>query len=139
MTDAKPTSNPSQIRSSAITPPPELVREWCEQLFGCPDKPELAAYELARLGAQYGADQELEACCEWLLGSAPWTVDPDERPEWTETLRKRRRPKPLSLAEQAMKALLHLLDGAAHSMDTTEPAEYIHRALERLQELEGER
>jgi hypothetical protein len=51
-------------QQSLIIPPPELVERWCEQLFGCPDKPEIAAYELARLGAQWGADQELEACCE---------------------------------------------------------------------------
>jgi hypothetical protein len=36
------------------------------------------------------------------------------------------------LKEQALLALSHLLDGAAHSMDTTEPADYIRRALEQL-------
>ena len=40
-----------------IAPPPELVEQWCEQLFGCPDKPEIAAYELVRLGAQWGYEQ----------------------------------------------------------------------------------
>ena len=43
-----------------------------------------------------------------------------------------RYPKPPSLKEQALQALLHLLHGAAHSMDTTEPAHYIRRALEQL-------
>jgi hypothetical protein len=43
-----------------ITPPPELVEQWCEQLFGCPDKPEIAAYELVRLGAQWGYQQAIE-------------------------------------------------------------------------------
>ena len=76
------------------TPPPELVEQWCEQLFGCPDKPEIAAYELVRLGAQWGADQELEACCEWLQ-------DPDLNVD-TYKLRADRRPKPPSLKEQAL-------------------------------------
>jgi len=44
----------------SITPPPELVEQWCEQLFGCPDKPEIAAYELVRLGAQWGYQQAIE-------------------------------------------------------------------------------
>jgi hypothetical protein len=58
-----------------IVPPPELVEKWCEQLFGCPDKPEIAAYELVRLGAQWGADQELEACCEWIPKATPWDAE----------------------------------------------------------------
>jgi len=43
-----------------ITPPPELVEQWIEKIrvdqFW-------DAEELARLASQYGADQELEACC----------------------------------------------------------------------------
>lgn len=109
-----------------LTPPPELVQQWCEQLFGCPDKPELAAYELARLGAQYGADQELEACCEW-ISKQDWT--------WTNSqLRTARRPKPLSLAEKALQALNEIEDRYA-GPSNQEIA--IRRALKRLQELEG--
>ena len=37
-----------------ITPPPELVAKWASSMCGY--------YEAAR----WGADQELEACCEWL-------------------------------------------------------------------------
>lgn len=47
-----------------ISPPPEMVREWCEQLFGCPDEPEVNAYELAHLAAQWGADRVLSALAE---------------------------------------------------------------------------
>ena len=41
-----------------ITPPPELVEEWATA----------AAHEfdIATQAAQWGSDQELEACCEWL-------------------------------------------------------------------------
>jgi predicted P-loop ATPase len=101
-----------------ITPPPELVEQWMQD--------HATRYDLARQAAQYGADQELEACCEWLQ-------DPDLNVD-TYKLRAARRSKPPSLKEQALLALSHLLDGAAHSMDTTEPADYIRRALEQLPE-----
>ena len=102
-----------------ITPPPELVEQWCEQLFGCPDKPEIAAYELVRLGAQWGADQELEACCDVLKdwGSC---LSPD--------LRAVRRPKPPSLKEQA----LDLLDKAEDPSWDINDFSIIRRALEQL-------
>jgi hypothetical protein len=37
----------------------ELVDEWSEQLFGTKEKPEAAAYELARLAAQHAAIEAL--------------------------------------------------------------------------------
>lgn len=112
--NSKSSPNNLQIRSSDITPPPELVEDWCEQLFGCPDKPEIAAYELVRLGAQWGADQELEACVEWL-----------DREGWSgesRQLRAARRPKPPSLKEQALDRCNDYID----------PDGIIRRALEAL-------
>ena len=106
-----------------ITPPPELVRQWCEQLFGCPDEPEINAYELARLAAQYGADQELQHCAGW-VGQFTHSRATD--------LIDARRPKPLSLKEQA----LEQLDGIAavfrvsHGGDLV--CDTIRRALEAL-------
>ena len=48
-----------------ITPPPELVSEWTRNRgYSCSS--ELWDY-LATQAAQWGADQELEACCEWLV------------------------------------------------------------------------
>jgi hypothetical protein len=41
-----------------ITPPPELVREWASE--------SLATQNLCDRAAQWGADQELEACCKWV-------------------------------------------------------------------------
>ena len=41
-----------------ITPPPELVQSWYD------DKTDYFM-DMIR-AAQWGADQELEACCEWL-------------------------------------------------------------------------
>jgi hypothetical protein len=96
-----------------ITPPPELVEQWAH----------LPAdwNTLAFLIAQWGADQELEACCEW-ADETGWQGAGDG-------LRATRRPKPQSLKEQALDELHisfdrgYLKEGAA---DT------IRRALEQL-------
>ena len=118
------TSNLSQIRSSSINPPSELVRKWCEQLFGCPDEPEVNAYELARLAAQWGADQELEACIEWLDMSLPG-YDAGE-----ESLLAARRHKSPSLKQQALE-LMQTHGAAALKLDPGQ-CETIRRALEEL-------
>jgi len=46
-----------------ITPPPELVRQWLLEYYGG-DLGEVSPEEMyvARCAAQWGADQELEAC-----------------------------------------------------------------------------
>jgi hypothetical protein len=70
--------------------------------------------------ARWGADQELEACCEWLQ-------DPDLNVD-TYKLRAARRPKPPSLKEQALDALESV------KQRTTDPniIEPLRRALEQL-------
>jgi hypothetical protein len=73
-----------------ITPPPELVQQWADMLASRSDE---AVFSLA---AQWGADQELEACCEWIPKATPWDA---------EQLRAARRPKPPSLKERAKQAL----------------------------------
>ena len=83
----------------SITPPPELVQQWYEQLFGCPDEPEINAYELTRLASQWGADKELEACCDALNEINPHKY-------WSKRLRAARRPKPPSLKERLSKAII---------------------------------
>ena len=77
-----------------ITPPPELVEQW--RVKGSAVCGPFAVY-IATQAAQWGADQELEACCEWL----------DERVvlNGSTALRHARRPKPPSLKEQALAAL----------------------------------
>jgi hypothetical protein len=77
-------------------------------------------YALARKAAQWGADQELEACCEWLQ-------DPDLNVD-TYKLRASRRPKPPSLKEQALEALAHILNNSSTELG----ANIIRRALEQL-------
>ena len=98
-----------------ITPPPELIAKWAGSMCGY--------HEAAR----WGADQELEACCEWLN-----EVGSNLAGNYATYLRAARRPKPPSLKEQALQALAHLENGAHCSMDTTESAHYIRRALESL-------
>ena len=48
-----------------ITPPPELLQEWCQQERNCSSGLD-ALKDLATQAARWGADAELEACCEQL-------------------------------------------------------------------------
>ena len=80
-----------------ITPPPELVEQWeAETAHTTKDE----TWHVAIQAARWGADQELEACCEWLHWQNLAT-----HPELIPSLRAARRPKPPSLKEQVGKAL----------------------------------
>jgi len=79
-----------------ITPPPELVQQWVDMLSSRSDQ---AVFTMA---AQWGANQELEACCKWIPIATPW----DE-----EQLRAARRPKPPSLKEEARQIIDCLIEG----------------------------
>jgi hypothetical protein len=111
-----------------ITPPPELVQQWAREIY---DKTS-CGYErdehIATRAAQWGADQELEACCadilEILAGIFADRVI-DDWEHFVELLREGRRP---SLKEQALDALESL------QRLTTDPniLEPLRRALEQL-------
>jgi hypothetical protein len=77
------------------------------------------------LAFQAGANQELEACCEWLIG---WDTCEGER--LASLLREGRRPKPPSLKEQALEVFEALIHGDASGLDVG----VIRRALEALPE-----
>ena len=80
-----------------ITPPPELVERWKDNWWAAKIKHiNLEDYILAQ-AAQWGADQELEACC-----AATHTVYGKRLSDWFRNLR---RPKPPSLKKQALAAL----------------------------------
>jgi hypothetical protein len=81
-----------------ITPPPELVQEWREEASHRQYSISETDAHLIEQAAQYGADQELEACCEWLGKRRGWE-------DISVPLRAARRPKPPSLKERALKAL----------------------------------
>ncbi len=105
------------------TPPPELVDQWSDE---SPDTV-IADLYLATRAAQWGADQELEACCEWLRKevNGGWGLD--------NQLRAARRPKPPSLKEQAKQALGRF-NANAHTKADEMMADFdaIRRALEAL-------
>jgi hypothetical protein len=82
-----------------ITPPPELLQEWCQQGRNCISELD-ALKELATQAARWGADQELEACCEWLHWQNLATHS-----ELIPSLRTARRPKPPSLKEKLKEAI----------------------------------
>jgi hypothetical protein len=94
-----------------ITPPEELVLAWASLV-----EPHGIADVFASI-AQWGADQELEACVAF--------VKFHEGESLARDLRKTRRPKPLSLKEQALAVLDDAeLDSAHYNI--------LLRALEQL-------
>jgi hypothetical protein len=105
-----------------ITPPLELVQQWGHDanLSGVPHNDEHWAYEqhIATRAAQWGADQELEACVKLLELS-----DKNAR----DFLYSARRPKPPSLKEQALEAMHR--NWNPHNNDDFDT---IRRALEQL-------
>ena len=112
-----------------ITPPPELVEQWLENtrsqdcIGAYP-----ANYEqlICTQAARWGADQELEACCQ-------------EVQDWYgngSRLHNARRPKLPSLKELALQALYRFDDTEGHEGLTPEQIAddfvLIRRALESL-------
>ncbi len=109
-----------------ITPPPELVEQWDEEgtnMF----RPAYQTH-LTTQAARWGADQELEACCEWLRQD-PATHDlvGREARYLDFDLRAARRPNPPSLKEQALEALDRM-----DQLSNAEDQYTIRRALEAL-------
>jgi hypothetical protein len=103
-----------------ITPSPEFVEQWYDAIDN-----QSASWkqQLATRAAQWGADQELEACCEHI---GDWFATPEYR---RAELRAARRPKPPSLKQQALALVEQHEDGwrpAPKDWDT------IRRALEAL-------
>jgi hypothetical protein len=77
-----------------ITPSDELIGRWIDTDEGGPN----VISRIATRAAQWGADQELDACCEVLNEHNPSAY-------WGGLLRSRRRPKPQSLKQRALKGL----------------------------------
>jgi hypothetical protein len=109
-----------------IAPPDGLIKRWRDEalaLFEDDEYPDPFVVDDARdeyiavQAAQWGADQELEACCSWtaIVGGA-------------DALRAARRPKPPALKEQALESLSRIEENKATYLD----ASIIRRALEAL-------
>ena len=91
-----------------LTPPPELVQQWYDSILN--NSTDWRQQQLCTLAAQWGADQELEAC------------------QTADMLRAARRPKPPSLKEQALAALAVIPKLVGFESER----EAIRRALEAL-------
>lgn len=103
-----------------ITPPPDLVQKWVDEYIET--NPDCAAPELiATRAAQYGADQELEACCALM---DDWGLDGED-------LMQCRRPKLPSLKERALEIVRRTPINSA-GLYSYEHIEIIRRALESI-------
>jgi hypothetical protein len=100
----------------SLTPPPELVQQWICRLEFLPDRQVFSEV------AQWGANQELEACVKWI-------EDCGYHPSVPEDFRAARRPKLPTLKEQALDEL-----GDAYDKGKIDDTTYdtIRRALEAL-------
>ena len=117
-----------------ITPPPELVKQWASEFYGTTIAPGEAAIYVATKAARWGADQELEACCEWLEKDLDAYELVGLRAVYLDhNLHAARRPKPPSLKEQALEALGRFSANShttAHQMQND--FDLFRRALEAL-------
>jgi hypothetical protein len=114
--------------NNEITPPPALFKQWEDDILNERDNVDHVLDCAWRDGFRAGADQELEACCEW-LGDAHVVWNGDEEAHPGAYLRADRRPKPPSLKEQA----LYELESFACSMETLGmDVDTIRRAIESL-------
>jgi hypothetical protein len=82
-----------------IYPPDHLLRKWESLIIDEEQNVDVVLYE----AFQAGADQELEACCEWLKGTAHIGIDFE--------LINARRPKPTSLKDEAQEIIECLVEG----------------------------
>jgi hypothetical protein len=109
-----------------LSPPDELVDQWIND--GPPlDQPKFVAHYVATQAAQWAADQELQACINFIYDNE--LCDPN----FYKDLRNHRRPKPPTLKEQALRVLVENgtnLDGRME-LDSAD-IEIISRALEAL-------
>jgi len=112
-----------------ITPPPELVQQWADAHFAANGWLDASGdgsgvrKVIATRAAQWGSDQELEACLQHLdaKGHHPTVLD---------ALRAARRPKPPSLKEEALEALEEI--GQVGSALVRSRSDTIRKALEQL-------
>ena len=107
-----------------ITPPPELVEEWTAEAMKGWRTNGIYEQDITTQAARWGADQELEACVEWVRSMF------GGHPTWADELRTDRRPKPPSLKEQALEALREAESSGCLYVNNR--SDIIRRALEAL-------
>lgn len=109
MTEEHPIASPSE----------SLVLQWSDEWYKAKVKHMTREKYMCMQAAFWGADQELEAGCEWLFENG-YKGTPM-------SLRAARRPKPPSLKEQALQALDRM-----DQLPTAEDQYIIRHALEQL-------
>ena len=119
--------------TNPITPPPELVKQWLaepEYVSGWNGKCVMLSItdyrfnNICAKAAQWGADQELKACCEWFANDVV-----SEVVSVVAELRAARRPEPQTLNSVALQ-MLGTIERDAHYIP--EITDTIRRALEQL-------
>jgi hypothetical protein len=110
-----------------VPPPLELVEEW-KRTAPHPINEREHYHYITLCAAQWGADQELEACCEWFSADVVSEVI-----DVVSELRSTRRPQPPNLKEQALGALGRFNTNTHTRADEmTQDFDLIRRALEAL-------
>ena len=107
-----------------ITPPLELKQQWEEDWLDLEVKHKEFGPYMADRGAQWGADQELDACCALM---DDWGLNGDN-------FRAARRPKPPSLKKQMLARTKAILNDPNRILpaEVRETLELNQRALEAL-------
>ena len=110
-----------------ITPPPELVREWGYEHGAIVDGSMYVDEYIATQASRWGADQELHALLTWLRVHHYDNLASD--------LLAARRPKPPSLAEEALAKTEAILNDPSRVLltEVREALECNRRTLRRLQ------
>ena len=107
-----------------ITPPPELVEQWFEASV-LEGRITYDEFNFANLAARWGADTELEACCEYMQH--------EDFHGFAKELRAARRPEPPSLKAQALERLAWIDEKLeAPLLNHCDAIHTIRRALEAL-------
>lgn len=107
-----------------ITPPSEgFVLQWSDEWYKAKVKHMNREQHLCMQAARWGADQELERCCEWV---SQFNYDDYSYGDRLRAVR-RCRPAPSSLREQA----LTILDDASDRLNAVQE-NILRRALESL-------
>lgn len=86
-----------------ITPPADLILQWLTEWKN--DNEDIEKNNLIYQAARWGADQELEACCDWIE-----ETQSDDAEETAEQLYHHRRPNGLTIKEQALEILEELAE-----------------------------